>query len=158
MGVATPYRHRSAPSGHRYLPKKQRDQLAMMRLAAQDAMNGRALFTDPVQVELRVELPIPKSFSKRKRNEALLGRVLPGVRPDLSNILKLAEDACSGVVFADDALVCAHTTLKRYGAAPMITLTVRALTSSPYRARAHVSGAARASQVRRKKTRPAPSR
>jgi hypothetical protein len=67
QGTPTPYRHRSAPGGHRYLPAKQRDQLAMLRMAAQEAMNGREPLNSPVRLELTVVLPIPKSWSKKKQ-------------------------------------------------------------------------------------------
>jgi|SRR6516225_6904405 Holliday junction resolvase RusA-like endonuclease len=102
-GTPTPYRHGSAPSGHRYLPKRQRDQLACLRLAAQEAMGGREPFTAPVRLELKVKLPIPKSFSKKKQHAALIGEILPGTRPELSDLLKLGEDPFTGVVFADDS-------------------------------------------------------
>jgi hypothetical protein len=45
LGAALPYRHRSALTGHRYLPARQRDQLAALRLAASEAMDGRAMLT-----------------------------------------------------------------------------------------------------------------
>jgi Holliday junction resolvase RusA-like endonuclease len=91
-GAPVPYRHRTAPTMHRYLPKKQRDQLAMLRHEAQEAMNGRNPLDTPVSIELQVEVPIPRSWSRKKQNSAAAGELLPGSRPDLSNMLKLAED------------------------------------------------------------------
>jgi Holliday junction resolvase RusA-like endonuclease len=126
-GTPTPYRHRSAPGGHRYLPARQRDQLACLRLAAAESMNGREPFATPVRLELRVTLPIPKSWSKKKQHAAMTGEILPGSRPDLSNLLKLAEDALSSVVFADDSLVCIQWSQKIYGLAPKIVITVKSL-------------------------------
>jgi Holliday junction resolvase RusA-like endonuclease len=58
---------------------------------------------------------------------ALIGNVLPGSRPDLSNILKLCEDAMTSVVFTDDALVCVQYTQKAYGTSPRIVVTVKTL-------------------------------
>ena len=112
-GAPAPYRHRTAPTMHRYLPKKQRDQLAMLRHEAQEAMNGRNPLDTPVSIELQVEVPIPRSWSRKKQNSAAAGELLPGSRPDLSNMLKLAEDACTGVVFRDDALIVEQATRKR---------------------------------------------
>jgi Holliday junction resolvase RusA-like endonuclease len=125
-GAPVPYRHRSAPSGRRYLPTKQRDQLAMLRLAATEA-NGDAPLDCPVGIELRVEIPIPRSWSKKKQYAATIGDLLPGSRPDLTNVLKLAEDACTGVVFRDDSLIVRQTTRQVYSMAPQITLTVSQL-------------------------------
>jgi Holliday junction resolvase RusA-like endonuclease len=126
-GTPAPYRHRTSPSMHRYLPSKQRDQLAMLRLAATEAMNGKEPFDMPVGIELSVELPIPRSWSKKKQYAATIGDVLPGSRPDLTNLLKLAEDACTGVVFRDDALICEQRCAKRYSQAPGIVVTVSPL-------------------------------
>jgi Holliday junction resolvase RusA-like endonuclease len=127
QGRPPPYRHCSAVNGHCYLPGRQRDQLACLRLAAQQELGDREPFAGPVQLMLHVTLRIPKSWSKRKQNDALIGNVLPGTRSDLTNLLKLSEDACSGVVFTDDALVCSQLTQNRYGAEPEIMLSVSLL-------------------------------
>jgi Holliday junction resolvase RusA-like endonuclease len=129
LGTALPYRHRSAATGHRYLPTRQRDQLAALRLAAAEAMTNRVMFDEPVMLDLHVEAAIPRSWSGRKQRAALQGSLLPSSRPDLSNILKLSEDALSGVVLRDDALVCIQQACKRYGSVPKIILTVRPISN-----------------------------
>ena len=80
-GEPVPYSHRSAPGGHRYLPKRQRDVLAMLRLAATEAMQGSPLFDAPVRMAIRVELPVPRSWSKKKTAMALSGELRPGCAP-----------------------------------------------------------------------------
>ena len=127
LGAALPYRHRSALTGHRYLPARQRDQLAALRLAASEAMDGRTMFDEPLMLDLQLDVPIPRSWSRRKQEAALQGLLLPGSRPDLTNVLKLCEDACTAIVFRDDSLVCMQQTFKRYGLQPKIMLTVRAV-------------------------------
>jgi Holliday junction resolvase RusA-like endonuclease len=112
---------------HRYLPKKQRDQLAMLRHEATAAMNGRNPLEVPVSLDLQVAVPIPRSWSKRKQQAAAVGELLPGTRPDLSNMLKLAEDACNGVILRDDSLVVQQTSRKCYSTSPGITLTITPL-------------------------------
>jgi Holliday junction resolvase RusA-like endonuclease len=99
----------------------------MLRLAAAEAMDGREPFDCPVGIGLRVELPIPRSWSKKKQYAATIGDLMPGSRPDLSNMLKLVEDACNGVVFRDDCLVCEHTNCKRYSMTPGITIEITPL-------------------------------
>jgi len=99
----------------------------MLRLAATEAMNGQEPFDGPVGVTLRVELPIPRSWSRKRQYAATIGDLLPGSRPDLSNMLKLVEDACIGVVFRDDSLICEHLTRKRYSLSPGITIVVAPL-------------------------------
>ena len=99
----------------------------MLRLVARQQMDGREPFSAPVGLELRATIAIPKSWSKKKQRAALIGEILPATRPDLSNLLKLGEDALTGVVFADDSLICLHRTQKEYGTTPKIVLTVRTL-------------------------------
>ena len=49
------------------------------------------------------------------------------MRPDLTNYIKLGEDALTGVVFRDDSLVCEQRTAKVYSATPRLLITVEAL-------------------------------
>jgi Holliday junction resolvase RusA-like endonuclease len=126
-GAPMPYRHRSAPSGHRYLPARQRDQLAMLRQAATEAMDGAVPLDCPVELDLLVLVPIPKSWSKKKQHAAVTGDLLPCSRPDLTNICKLAEDACTGVIFRDDSMIVQQLTRKRYSVSPQITIAVTPL-------------------------------
>jgi Holliday junction resolvase RusA-like endonuclease len=88
-------------------------------------MDGRVMFDEPLMLDLQVDVPIPRSWSKRKQNAAMQGLLLPGSRPDLTNVLKLCEDACTAIVFRDDSLVCIQRTHKHYSRQPGIKLTVR---------------------------------
>jgi len=94
---------------------------------AQNVMNGQIPLDIPVSLDLQIEIPIPRSWSKKKQNAATVGELLPGSRPDLATMLKLAEDACNGVVFRADSLIVEQITPKRYSTAPGITLTITPL-------------------------------
>ncbi len=118
---------RRGANGFRFVPKKQTDAVAAIRLAAQEAMNGQPMFEVPVAIKFRAEIPIPKSFSKTKRTAALLGLIWPTKKPDLKNLAALAEDALKTVVYSDDNLVCEHSSVKVYGGQPKIVILVSAL-------------------------------
>ena len=49
-------------------------------------------------------LPIPKSWSERKRMEALAGALRPP-KPDLDNLVKAVLDGCNKIVYEDDQQV-----------------------------------------------------
>lgn len=87
----------------------------------------------PVLVGVRAYLPIPKSFSKKKRALALAGELRPTVKPDLDNLLKHLKDVCKGVFWQDDKQVIGYLpgTGKYYGepARWEITVTTLALAS-----------------------------
>jgi Holliday junction resolvase RusA-like endonuclease len=54
-----------------------------------------------------------------------MGELKPGGRPDLSNMLKLCEDAFKAVVWRDDSLVVEQRTRKVYGSQPKIVVTIQ---------------------------------
>lgn len=74
-------------------------------------------FTGAVRLDATFVLPIPKSFVKAARLEALAGRLEP-IGPgtlDRGNALKLLEDALTKARFwLDDVQVCAGDVGKRY--------------------------------------------
>ena len=48
-------------------------------------------------------MPIPASWSARKRAAAITGDVLPTGKPDIDNLVKAALDGVRGIVIGDDA-------------------------------------------------------
>jgi len=68
-----------------YTPAHVRKYEAHGRLAAQLAMGDRPPIEVPVRLELVAELPIPASWSERKRALAIVGDLRPTSRPDVDN-------------------------------------------------------------------------
>lgn len=85
---------------------------------------NRPPLTGALGIRLEIGVPVPSSWSKRKREEALAGVVKPTSKPDLDNALKLAADALNGIVWADDKQITEATIIRRYVAQPMAVLTV----------------------------------
>lgn len=126
LGDPVPFaRMRLARGGAHFIPQKQRNTMAAMKILAQQQMGfGQKPFDCPIRLELLAEFSIPRAFSRRKRDQALLGQLLPAKRPDLDNLYKLAADALNGVVYRDDSLICVVHMRKRYGEQPKLTVTV----------------------------------
>ena len=78
----------------------------------------------PVALELWFYLPIPKSFSRRKRLAALSGEILPAKKPDLDNLVKAVLDALLGVALQDDKQIVELRAGKLYGAVPGVEIFV----------------------------------
>lgn len=109
-----------------FTPRVQRNNAATLRLAAQEAMDGRMPFDCALRVDLSAEFGIPASWSKKKQAAALAGIMRPTKRPDLSNVIKQVEDAFNGVVFRDDALIVEYGLLRKvYSASPKLIVTVQ---------------------------------
>lgn len=109
-----------------YADPKSRKYETGVRFAAQLAMAeaGLALFGEALAVAVGLYLPIPKSWSNKKRNAAAAGVLLPAKKPDFDNLTKAAVDACKGVVWKDDALITDCTIRKRYSHEPRLEMHV----------------------------------
>ena len=116
-------RARGGKTTHHYTADKQRAAGEVIAYGAKAAMKGRPLVTGPVQFDLLVIYPWPKSWSLKKRDE----NWRKVSKPDLDNHLKLALDSLNGIVWHDDAQVCSATVTKRYGETPGLHITITPL-------------------------------
>ena len=67
-----------------------------------------------VKLGLTFTLSIPKSWSRKKREAAIINPWHTG-KPDLDNLVKLLLDAANGVLWDDDAQVAVLSAQKLYG-------------------------------------------
>lgn len=76
---------------------------------------GGKLIDGPVQVLIHAYFPIPKSTSKKLKDEMIDGVVLPKCKPDVDNICKAVLDGLNGVAYADDTQVSMLVAERLYG-------------------------------------------
>jgi len=136
LGVPTPFaRMRLSRGGIHYVPPEQRNAAAALRIAAAEAMRhgGHAVLDEALSLTLLAEFPVPGSWSKKRRNLAILGEIRPGGRPDIDNLYKLAADAMSGIVYRDDALIVECRLRKVYGVQPKLVVTVAPIAAAEQR-------------------------
>jgi len=111
-----------------YDPKKSRDYKNLLRMAAQEVYKECPGFQpfDGVPLGLRVHVfrSIPKSFSKKKHEDAIIGKVRPITKPDCTNYIKGIEDAVSGVLWKDDSLIVEDVCRKFFSDQPRIEMVV----------------------------------
>lgn len=119
-------RHRSAQGGKvMYTPTETKQYQSRVVASYIGACKG--LYFDkgiPVSVEIVAVYAIPKSASKKKREQMLNGEILPTKKPDYDNIAKIITDALNGVAFHDDAQVVYSTQLKLYGEIPRVEVDI----------------------------------
>lgn len=105
-----------------YTPKKTRDYEERVRIAFRSSYHGDVPAFEggiPVKAIIEVVQAIPKSFSKKKHEAALLGNIVPTAHNgDLDNFAKSILDALNGLVYEDDCQVATLVISKRYGAQP----------------------------------------
>jgi Holliday junction resolvase RusA-like endonuclease len=120
-------RPRVTRKGFVYTPAKTRRYEAHGRLAAQLAMAGRPPISVPVRAEITVDLPVPASWSGKRREAALRGEIKPTTRPDCDNYCKAAMDAINNIVVSDDSMIVDLVVSKRYASIPQLTIAVAPL-------------------------------
>jgi Holliday junction resolvase RusA-like endonuclease len=77
---------------------------------------GAQMITGPVELTMTAYMPIPASYSEKRKRDL---RLKPHTsRPDVDNVLKAVLDGVSGVAYADDKHVVAIHARKVYGEMP----------------------------------------
>ena len=94
-----------------YTPRKTIDYETIVRETAQQAMGQTELLETPVGVYLYIRLPIPQSYSKKRKEACLSGQEKPIKKPDIDNLAKSILDGMNGIVWKDDSqIVSLHIT------------------------------------------------
>ena len=101
-----------------YTPEKTVNYENLVKLSFQQS--GETAFDRETQLraDIYAYFPIPKSTSKKNREEMERGLILPTKKPDADNIAKAILDALNGLAFYDDAQVVYLQVSKRYSNEP----------------------------------------
>jgi len=98
-----------------FKPKKDLGMEALIQVLVVDRDPPK--FDGPIKLTLDFVLKRPKSVPVKKRK-------YPTVKPDLSNMIKLVEDACNGILYDDDKQIVNLVSTKRYGGDDEISIKV----------------------------------
>lgn len=107
-----------------YTPEKTANYESLIAIAAQQAMAGRELIAGPVMVEIHIAVSVPKSWSQKKRAQALAGLIYPTKKPDKDNVIKAIYDGCNGIVWVDDVQAVDGHQRKRFAEVPGVAVRV----------------------------------
>ena len=123
----TGYNHRT---GAKYTQKRTRQRETDIAWAYKRA-GGRlqASTSDFVRLSVFSIYPIPKSASKAKKTAMADGRILPTVKPDVDNVLKLIMDALNGVAYLDDKQVVDARCAKMYADNPCTIVSLETVSN-----------------------------
>lgn len=113
-------------------PEKTRIYENALKQAAREQYKGKPL-RGPLRVLVEARMPIPASWSK-KRKDAALGQPHTS-KPDIDNIAKTL-DAFNEILWCDDAQIYWLTVSKVYSDAPGLTVSISPL-SEATQERAH---------------------
>jgi len=79
---------------------------------------------DPIWLEIQVEVSIPKSTSKKKREQIHNLQIRPTKRPDLDNVIKVFCDALQSIAYKNDSQIVYITARKFYSERPGVELKI----------------------------------
>jgi Holliday junction resolvase RusA-like endonuclease len=107
-----------------YTPKKTVNFEARVALAAQQVMDGSEPLDGALSLFIDVHLPIPQSWSKKKKEQASAHVIRPCSRPDIDNYVKAVFDGGNEIVWRDDSQIVELTSRKFYSENPRIVVEV----------------------------------
>ena len=76
-----------------------------------------------IRIKMKFKFEVPKSYSKKKRNQALEGKIRP-TKADIDNYIKSVLDGLNGRAFKDDRYVYAVLAEKEYSEEAGIEVTI----------------------------------
>ena len=98
--------------GHAFTPQETKD-YELMIANLYRALHGK-MIDGYVSVEIYVLYLVPKSYTKKKCEQIRRREILPAVKPDIDNIIKIVLDGLNGVAYKDDAQVIEVKARKAY--------------------------------------------
>jgi Holliday junction resolvase RusA-like endonuclease len=113
---------KTAAGGHvarTYKHSKQRKAEDNLReMIYQKLPEGWSPLSHPLELEVDIALPIPKSTAKKLRELMLERKHYHTKKPDLDNLVKHIKDVCKGVVWLDDKQIWYLQAIKYYSPDP----------------------------------------
>lgn len=118
-------RPRVTKTGHAFTPKDTAEYENLVRLYFTQTYPRHVPITGPIRAEISAYFPIPKSWTKKKRQQWKEGGVYPVVKPDADNIAKSILDSLNNIAFTDDSHVIELNVRKLYGTFPHVDTLIR---------------------------------
>lgn len=81
--------------------------------------------TGPVSVRMAFVMPIPKSATKKAKQDMENRLIRPAVKPDADNLAKAVLDGLNGIAYKDDNQIVDLSVSKYYGPVPKVMVKVK---------------------------------
>jgi Holliday junction resolvase RusA-like endonuclease len=116
---------RTTRQGWSYMPKENTDYKARVIKAFKEKYkNFKFDGKKPLYVEITAKFEMPQSASLKTQAAMLDGAILPTVKPDSDNIVKMILDSLNKVAYDDDKQVVLHVCRKVYGINPEVIVFI----------------------------------
>lgn len=113
-------------AGHAYTPHSTQVYENLVRVEYERQCFG-IRFPQGAQIALQIKAyyTIPKSVSKKKREEMLAHIVRPTKKPDIDNIFKIIADSLNKIAYRDDAQIVDGSVSKFYDEEPRVVVKIQ---------------------------------
>ena len=88
------------------------------------------ILDEALRVEVSIYKSIPKSWSKKKQEQAVYGELYATTKSDLDNYYKGVTDAMTGVVWRDDSIIVEAVIKKFYSKTPRAEVNIYTMRES----------------------------
>jgi Holliday junction resolvase RusA-like endonuclease len=113
-------------NGRRYTYTPERTRKAELDFITQAAIHApETPFSGPITLSAAFHMPIPKSWPKWRKDEAMEYNIRPTCKPDIDNLVKLTMDAMNGIFWHDDAQIVSISATKCYSDDPRIAIYLK---------------------------------
>lgn len=116
-------RPRVTKTGVTYYDSKTKEYRELVKRCATIAQTGRESLTGALALVVDCEFPVPESWPKYKRQEALNGQWHIR-RKDVDNVVKAVSDSCNGIIYDDDSQIAVVIGTKSYSSEPKTKVKV----------------------------------
>jgi Holliday junction resolvase RusA-like endonuclease len=119
-------RHRTTKTGRTYTPKPTVDYENLIKQCYSSSCDKERL-EGQIEAHVQAFFSIPKSTSKKKREQMLSGEIRPTKKPDWDNIGKVVCDALNELAYHDDSSIVDGIVRKYYSEEPRVEVELKKL-------------------------------
>ena len=108
-----------------YTPKETTNYENWVKACYLEKYNNEKILETPLEVHIRAYFEIPKSTSKKKKEQMLENEINPTIKPDTDNIAKSILDSLNGIAYLDDKQVIKLVVEKYYAEVPSVSIEIK---------------------------------
>lgn len=107
-----------------YTPQKTVNYENWVKACYLEKYKSNDLLDVPLEVHIIAYYEIPKSISKKKKQEMLEDKIRPTIKPDTDNIAKSILDSLNGIAYKDDKQIVSLKVDKYYAEVPSVSVEI----------------------------------
>ena len=111
-------------SGKTYTPNETIAYENWVKTCYLEKYKDKELMEKPLRVTIKAYFEIPKSASKKRKQQMMDNEILPMVKPDTDNIAKGVLDSLNGIAYKDDKQVVELIVNKFYSNTPYVSVMI----------------------------------